>query len=524
MRSIVGIARADFKERSRRFSFIAIMAAALFLAFWFVPQEGGGIQVMAIQPDRFVQGGNPTWIPLASAWGLGFFLPLVGFFYLRNAIAFDEKSGVSQLISSSPVGNVRYMLGKLCSGTLLLYCAAAVVIIGSFFMTLWHFPGERLTVNQFLSPFVFLLTALPLCCAVVLLFESVRFMRGAVGSVLFIAAFITMYVLVSEAEVPGVLLRSFDFSGTSVIFHTINNAVLEQSGQPMGTLMFLGTGIEFDTPPTMQLVFNGVPVTTADIQGFAGMICAALGLTVLSAPLYGFFKKDFSVRLSKKSRTKEYNDSEETRLKPIPSYMPAAASGNARWVSGIAAEMRLMLNGQRFLWMLVSLAGVLLSIFLDLEYVQIYVMPLLMIWFINVFSAMGSREYQYDMLGCISVIPGGRLKQIMFSWVSGMLIALTLVLPVIVRMLIAGQTAGIFAAFASIVFLPSLALFLGEFTKTRRGFELTLVAVTYLILNDVTAVMYMGMHPDVISVTRSGIYMAAGLALGVAAVLKRTKA
>nr|AGS52503.1 hypothetical protein [uncultured bacterium contig00005] len=67
MISIWGVARACFVERLRRFSFIAIMALSLFAAFWFVPRDDGSMQVMAIQPDRFIQAGNPSWIPVASA-------------------------------------------------------------------------------------------------------------------------------------------------------------------------------------------------------------------------------------------------------------------------------------------------------------------------------------------------------------------------------------------------------------------------------------------------------------------------
>jgi ABC-type transport system involved in multi-copper enzyme maturation permease subunit len=161
MSGVWGVARADFLEKFRRFSFVAMMALSLFAAFWLVPRNDGSVQLIAIQPDRFVQAGNPSWIPVTSAWGLGIILPLIGFFYLRNTIAFDEKSGVMQLVSSSPIGYTRYMFGKLCSGTLLLYCFASAVILGSFFIMLWLFPGQLLSVYQFFSHFIFLLIILP---------------------------------------------------------------------------------------------------------------------------------------------------------------------------------------------------------------------------------------------------------------------------------------------------------------------------------------------------------------------------
>jgi len=523
MSGILGVARADFLERQRRFSFIAMTAMSLFAAFWFVPRDDGSMQVMVIQPDRFIQAGNPSWIPVASAWGLGFFLPLIGFFYLRNAVSFDEKSGVSQLISTSPFGNIRYMLGKLCSGTLLLYCFTAVVIIGSLFMTVWHFPNQHLSAYEFLSPFIFLVTALPFCAAVALLFESVRFLRGAIGSIVYVAGFITMYVLISQAQTLSLLLRVFDFSGTAVIFHGIGNAVLEQSGMPMDTMLFLGGGGDSLTGaavPTAQLVFNGIRHTADDIQGFAGMLFVTLGLTLSSAPLYKLSEKLTQIKMPKKRRVTKTAASVGT---PQTVYTPVQSSTGFSGLRVMTAELRLLLCGQPLLWKAVSLLGLALCLFIDLGVVQKYIMPLFMLWFINVFSAMGSREYQYDMLKIITTAPNGRLRQIINLWLSGIFIAFVISIPAILRMLFAGQIDGIFACLAGVIFLPSFAMFIGEFTKTQRVFETAFIIITYIVLNNADAFMYMGIHPDVVSLSRSSLYLAVGLIMGIAAVLQRAR-
>jgi hypothetical protein len=192
------------------------------------------------------------------------------------------------------------------------------------------------------------------------------------------------------------------------------------------------------------------------------------------------------------------------------------------WIRGIFSELSLMLSGQPFIWKLISLGAIIACLFMDLGMVQKYILPLALLWFINVYSAMGSREHQHDVLKYISTIPNGLLRQIIFSWASGIIISLTLSFPVILRMLFLGQTVGVFACLAGVVFLPSLALFLGEFTKTQRVFELSFVVITYAVLNNVTAFMYIGIHPDIVSLSRSFIYLFAGIVMGVAAVLKRT--
>jgi hypothetical protein len=95
-------------------------------------------------------------------------------------------------------------------------------------------------------------------------------------------------------------------------------------------------------------------------------------------------------------------------------------------------------------------------------------------------------------------------------------------LPVIVRTALAGQTNGALSCLAGAVFLPSFAAFLGEFTKTRRVFEIAFIVMTYIILNNAPAFMYMAAAPETVSPARSGIYLAAGIAAGAAVLAKRT--
>jgi hypothetical protein len=182
-----------------------------------------------------------------------------------------------------------------------------------------------------------------------------------------------------------------------------------------------------------------------------------------------------------------------------------------------------MFSGQPLTWRLVALGGIIACLFVELSFAQIYILPLLMLWFINVFSAMGSREHQQGVLVLISTTPNGRLRQILCSWAAGILLALMLALPLLARMAMAGQAGGLLACLAGVVFLPSLALFSGEITKTPRVFEAALVVITYLVINGAAPLMYLGAPPDTLSLPRAGIYLALGLGMATAAVLKRTK-
>lgn len=530
MKSILGIARADFQERSRRFSFMAMIALALFAAFWFVPRNDGKLQIMAIEPELIMQAGNSSWIPVSSAWGLGFFLPLIGFFYLRGMIGFDERSGVSQLIMSSPVGRLWYLAGKFAAGTLSLYCFAAVVLAGSFVMMLWHFPGQLLTPAEFLTPFTFLLFTLPFCVVMVIFFECTYFLRGALGSFIYVVMFFTFLILgVTIIENGGTgqewFIRAFDLSGTIVISQNIETVMQEQIGQPLVQIMFLSSGVT--STYGRQLVFHGLPITLADVRGYSGMAGAGLVLMLLSAPVYRLTQGLAGAKLLKVTKKGSKNNAvvsvESSPTSPAVkvTYRPAMMSGR-RIMSGILAECRLLLAGKPLMWWMVGLGGMIACVFVEINIVQVYLQPLLMLWFVNIYSAMGSREYRHDFLKNIAVLPNGRMKQIIFCWLSGIILTAVLAAAVMLRQWAAGQTGAAFAGLAGVIFLPSLALFLGEYTKTSRAFEMIFIIISYLIMNDMQAVMYMGKTSAQGVAAQGTVYLLIGLFCGAAAVMKRT--
>ena len=520
MSASLGQARADYLEKSRNFSFLALMALCLFAAFWFVPRSVDGFQIMSLQEDVFIQGGNPSWIPVTSALGLAFFLPFIGFFYLRNTMAFDEIVGVDQLIASSATGNARYLIGKFLSGILLLYTFAATVVIGSFFMTLWHFPGQFLSIYAFISPYMFILASVPFCVAVAVLFGSVRFLRGAVGSVIYVIGLFVMLTLPMEIENSGVLLRSLDLTAMSSLMETVSRTAYEQTGQTINSVMFIGGyGPDSDFQPTLNLVFNGLNYNTVDFTVIGTMLLISIGLIILSVQLYGL-TKILPDKVHRRKREKQLNITPTAGHTGKPAYKAVAPSNRPIWLHGIVTELKLMLKGQSFIWYLISITGIVLSLFLGMNIVQVYILPLLMLWFVNIFSRLGSREHSHDILTIIATIPGGKLKQIIYAWIAGIIVALILALPVMVRLSVLGQFIGVLAVLAGIIFLPSFAMFLGEFTKTNRVFEMIFIIMTYAIVNGASVVMYMG-YPELSSFYQAGAYLIVGVLLGVISVYWR---
>jgi len=520
MRAVLGQARAGYLGKSRNFSFLALMALCLFGAFWFVPREVDGFEIMSLQPDIFIQGGNPSWIPVTSALGLSFFLPFIAFFYLKNTIALDEEMGIEQLITSSTIGNLRYLIGKFLSGTLLLFTFAITVIIGSFFMSLWHFPGQFISPYAFLSPYMFLLASIPLCSAVAVLFGSMRFLRGVIGSIIYVIGIFVIIVYSTGLEGASIILRTVDVTAMSSFMEVVSRTAYEQTGHTISDVMFIGGyGVDAGFQPTQQLIFDGLSFDSIDYVILSAMLLIAIGLVLISVPLYSLTKAlpgKLRIRKIKKQADLEI----KSEQKPRSLYSAVKPSKNNMWVRGVLTEIKLMLKGQPMIWYLGSITGVVLTLFLEINIVFSLVFPLLMLWFVNVFSRLGNREHKHDMLKIIATIPGGKFKQGTYSWIAGIIIALLLTLPVCIRLLVAGQFIGLFAIMAGVVFLPSVAMALGEFTKTNRPFELLFIVLTYVAINGIPFAMLMG-NPEEPSFLQGIVYLVAGIVLAVAAIVKR---
>jgi hypothetical protein len=250
------------------------------------------------------------------------------------------------------------------------------------------------------------------------------------------------------------------------------------------------------------------------------MLLKAIALIMLSFLLYKMTKMRQS-KLRKKKKKKQVDievELEQQKLKPA--YNTVSLSEKHMWVRGISAEIKIMLKGQPKIWYLASITGIVLTLFLEMSVVHTMVIPLLMLWLVNVFSRLGNREHKHDMLKIIATIPGGKLKQIIYSLIAGLLIALLLTLPIIIRLFAAGHFIGVFAVLSGVIFVPSFAMFLGEFTKTNRMFEMLFIIMTYAIVNGVPVAMYMG-YPTRPSVLQAVAYLIAGIIFAAFAVFKR---
>ena len=460
---IWSIAQSDFRERTRRFSFLALCALSVFAAFLFVPDPNAEITSIAVDADCFLQGTNWTWIPMASALCSGVLFPVAGFFYLRNSLTLDRKTGTVNLIYTSPVNRVVYLTGKYLSNSLILICILSVVILASFFMTLLNFPDMEIPVFHFLSYFISIIPGIFLCSAIALLCEAVPFFQSRSGAWLAGIIFFIFYIVCLNAflsQPQGIIARFFDMTGFVWLKDSIDQSVYSITG----TTARVALGVYKDSIMSdlnlPGLFFLPLSFTVERLIEKGCMIAFGMLLCIVAAAIVPRYENTRKIQAV----------SEKTHIK---------SEGHGFLVT----EFILTFRNCSAVWYII-MAVFWLSMFLaDMETAQGPLWILAIAWSCILFSDYGCREKKCNLNILMPTYCRAYQNQLLIRWCTGGMISLFIAVPVIFRVAFAGELMGVAAGIVFSLFIPTLSIFLGELSGSERTFEIVFLIICYLMLN-----------------------------------------
>lgn len=91
--------------------------------------------------------------------------------------------------------------------------------------------------------------------------------------------------------------------------------------------------------------------------------------------------------------------------------------------------------------------------------------------------------HEYNMAEYFTTIRCSLVKQTWYSYLWGVCILLLLSLPVVLKRIGLCDYFGAFCYAAFSIFVPAAAVFLGEYSKTRRAFETLFLLLCFLLMN-----------------------------------------
>jgi hypothetical protein len=465
LRVLYHMVKADFLERVRRYSFLLILAGALWLAYGVAAEK-----VWVRVGDGYRGVYNSAWIGMLMAICCSTFLSLCGFYVVKNSVERDSTTRVGRILAATPMRKELYTIAKTVSNFAVLACMVLVLMAAALAMQ-WVRPEVRpISLWQLWSPF--LLIALPamfITGSVALLFETLPVLRGGAGNVIYF--FVWTFALAA-----GVQGGFDDPVGVRVLEKSTRQAMERVNpGSATNSGFSLTIGGE---RASRTFLWNGVDWTLHGVASRLLWVVVGVGIALLASVFFHRFDPARE-RIGKKKVEKSTAVVDDAAQGAEPAQaglghtVLTALDGRAhsRFARLVLSEITLMSKGLRWWWYVVA-AGLLVAEFVS-PTVQAREGVLLAAWLwpALVWSQMGCRETRYDMHSLIFSAERAVYRQLFAIWVAGVAIALVTGAGTGTRLLASSDWQMLAAWFAGALFIPSMALAMGVWSGTSKLFE-----------------------------------------------------
>jgi hypothetical protein len=475
MRALYQLSLADFRERTRRYSFLVTMLGVLFFAYLVITGQ------YTIQFGEFRTLYSSAWAGNSMAVTSSIMLAIAGFYLVKGSIGRDRRTEIGQIIAATPVTSREYLISKFFSDVAVLWSMITVLAAVAFVTLLLR--NETGTVNawEFMSPFfIIALPASLFVAAVAVFFDTARWLRGSAGNII--------YLFVAEFCIVLGMLRVpvLDLAGVSLFTNSVKAAAIAAyPGEKIGLLIGF---VKFDKLMQVETFktfpWNGIEWSAEAIAlRLSWIAVAGIGLA-LALPFFDRFdpaKIERKIGRTKMKRRDAVSEAARPREHAGLGYHDLSSVRPAfRFVHLLAAELRVALKGYHWFWYAVALGLVTAQVAAPFEIARSYLAPLAMVWPLVIWSSMGTRETRYNTGPLLYSSPEPIARQLPVLWSAGIAVALAAVGAMVIRAGILGHWSYGGALVIAALFIPTAALALGILTGSRKLFEVVYLIVWYV--------------------------------------------
>ncbi len=486
--------RADFLERARSYGFLIILGLAILLGFL----VNNGTVGLSLGNHR--GENNSAWVGAMMALVATFFLSWFGFYLVKNTIQRDTRTGVGQIIATTPLSKLSYAAGKALSNFAVLAIMVFILIVAAIVLQLLSSEASGFNLWKLVSPF--LLTTLPalaVVSALAVLFESIPWLNGGFGNVLFFFGwgFLLSVGIENQNDV-------LDVSGIHVMSESMKEAVTRAYPDYAGGFILGNSGQEL----AGTFRWDGIAWTPVLLMIRLGWFCVAPFIVLIAS--FVFHRFDPSRERTLKRKPVISAADEVAVLSPVRTSEPRHLNLTSlplrfRFGTLVVAELRLMMKGKRWWWYAIQMGLIVACVVAPLQEARQFALPLAWMWPLLVWSAMGTREQQFRTDQIVFSSPYSLSRQLPAVFIAGVMVATLAGSGIFVRLLFTGDWPGIAMWVVATLFLPSFALASGVWSGSSKLFE-----VVYLCLWYVGA---MSKTPHLDFIATSGINAIPGLPL-----------
>jgi ABC-2 family transporter protein len=498
-RIIYHLARADFLERVRRYSFLVMLGLVVFLGYQ------TAIGNMALELGQYRGEFNSAWVGAMMSLIGTFFIGWFGFYMVKGSVARDRETGVGQIMATTPLTRPLYLLGKWLSNFLVLMAMVAILALAG--IVIQYLQGENTQINllAFLDPFFLIVMPLmALVAAAAVLFETIPFLQGGFGNIVYFFAFIMFVPLFMENNTLK-NYPAFEPMGLGLLASEMGKAVTAIHPDYDGDFT-LGGGVTEGA--TTTFIWNGIHWTPEFIFARFSLIVIALALTFLAALFFDRFDpsrtKPRSMRIKSSASDSTPTPASTSQALPTPHLTPLTSSplGNKSanrfsFFTVLTAELKLLLKGQRWWWYAIAGGVIIACLANQSTTTREIILPIAWVWPILIWSTIGNREIHNNVQQLTFSSASPIWRQLPAQWLAGLIVTLLMASGAALRFVIDGDSIGLIALLSGAIFIPSLALAAGVWSGTSKLFEILYMVIWYLgPLNKVPGLDYIGSHSN----------------------------
>ncbi|MDF9744076.1 hypothetical protein [Natrinema salsiterrestre] len=519
----LAVARADFRQRARTKKWLVVPVLLAYFA-----------KLITVDTSLVV-AEEYTGVPTAAWYGamlcaIGtLLLFLFGFSLVRGGITRDRQPGLAELISTAPLSNTSYLLGKWLSNILLLTVTTGVLAGLTAVAFLLQGTGSFDAWALF-APYLFVtIPTMAVVAAAAVCFESNRFMRGTGGNVLYVFVAIAVILLGTSAT------ELLDVAGVHIFRRSMGVAIAEQHPS------FDGRGISFfytnSVSELKTFTWSGVEWSAEHVLSRLPLLLIASGLLVTGhlsfnrlddSGLWTF--RSFIPFGSNGDDAGEQSDSASPSAALAPTDESLSSPGSLSPVTRtgfqfkrvFVSELRLAVQGRPRWWYVACVLAVLLSFVPSVDALRSAVLPLALLLPLSLWSELGTRE-QIHRTEELVFVTGGPYALLAASYLAAVTVGLAITLPAGLIFAINGASGAMFAWIVGLLALPAIAFALGTWTGSQRAFETTYLVAWYAgPMNGFRPLDYIGAHEATVGSGVTAAYLVlAVVALGATAFARR---
>ncbi|TVT49927.1 hypothetical protein FNH05_16400 [Amycolatopsis rhizosphaerae] len=461
-RTVGALALADFRERVRRPSYLAILVGAAGLACLAAPPADARWVILDAGGYRGLY--NSAYLGTVTALAGGLWLTLAGFFLVRGTVDRDERSGVGALLAATPLRTSEYLGGKFLSNLLVLSSMTGVLAATALVLQLVRGESTAIDPAALLLPFALItLPLLAVTAAGALLFDSAPPVRAGLGNIVWFFGWLVFVVAGQSGPVLGM--------------RAVGASMRAEQAAPDSAEF--GLGLMYLDHPLQTFVWPGLAPDASFVLIRLALLLAA-GVPAFLPALW--FDRFDPARGPAAAPQPSHGASTTPLNLSRPRTAVRAGSTMGRLFAG---EFRILVQGVRPWWWL-ALAVLTVASLAVTGVAPGSALAVTWVWPVVLWSRLGAQRHENGVTELTEAAPAGH-RRVVAEWVAGLVLTALTGSGPLLRLVLAGDGAGMAAWTGAALAIPSLALALGEIGRTQRLFQAVYLPVWYLAVNGFTA-------------------------------------